>query len=271
MKVTIKELTDRKARLLIEETAPHFVNSIRRVLLAEVPKLAIQHVVLYDNNSGLFDEMIAHRLGLLPVPTDPDAFNFRDACVCGGQGCPNCTVRFTLSKEGPGTVYSEDLQPENPKFAIADPKIPVLELLKGQRVILEAEAVLGRGREHAKWQPVHGVGYSYVVTLKGGKAAEEAIRGVVKACPIDSPRVARGKFEIEDASGHVSLCAACLDGVERAGVPVRHDDTRFVFGFETDGSLTARQALLKAIEILKASVEELETKATKVKLVEAEA
>lgn len=261
MKVKVLELKERKARFVIEESLPFFPNSLRRVLLAEVPKLAIQNVVIYDNNSGLFDEIVAHRIGLLPVPTDLEAYNFRESCsACDGQGCPSCMVRFTLSKEGPGTVYSEDLQPEDPKATIADPKIPIVDLLKGQRLILEAEAQLGRGRDHAKWQPVTGVGYSYFATIRGGAKNEEIIKSVVKDCPIDSSKV-KGKFEIMEESGNVALCDACLGLIEENDVPVKYDETRFVFNFETDGSLTARQALLHAVEILKDRVAAVEAAA----------
>lgn len=270
MKVQVLELTDRTCKLAIEETAPYFVNSLRRVLLSEVPKLTIHNVVVYDNNSGLFDEIIGHRLGLLPVPTDPEAFNFRTECTCEGQGCPNCMVRYTLSKEGPGTVHAGDLEPEDPKFAIADPQVPIVELLKGQRLILEAEAELGRGREHAKWQPVTGVGYSYFVQIRATEKAKQAITEIAKNCPMDGSKV-KGGFEITDSTGNVSLCEACLARTEEADVPVHHDETRFSFQFETDGSLTAHQALRTAVGILVGRIEEMQTLSGELKVAEAKA
>ena len=154
MKVKTMELKGDKGVLKIEDTDVYFVNSLRRVMLAELPKLAIDDVIIYDNTSALFDEIISHRLGLIPIPTDLQILAFRKECKCGGKGCPNCTVRYTLSKEGEGVVYSGDLQPEHPSFAITETMIPIVELIKDQRVILEVEAVLGRGRDHAKWQVV---------------------------------------------------------------------------------------------------------------------
>ena len=111
MKVEIKELKPKKAVLKIEDTKPYFVNALRRVMLSELPKLAVENAVIYDNTSALFDEIIAHRLGMVPIPTDLSLLTFKDECVCKGKGCPNCTVRYTLSKEGEGTVYSGDLHP----------------------------------------------------------------------------------------------------------------------------------------------------------------
>ena len=101
--ITFRKLTPREAEFVIEGVNHAFANALRRTLVADIPKLAIDEVTIYDNTSALFDEMVAHRLGLMPVPTDPELFNFRDQCTCGGEGCPSCTVLFTLSKEGPAT------------------------------------------------------------------------------------------------------------------------------------------------------------------------
>ena len=62
MKVDIKELKPKKAVIKIEDIRPYFVNSLRRVMLSELPKLAVDDVVIYDNTSALFDEIIALHL-----------------------------------------------------------------------------------------------------------------------------------------------------------------------------------------------------------------
>ena len=115
MKIDVVTLKPKKAVLKIDGAELYLVNSLRRIMLSELPTLAIEDVVIYDNTSALFDEIIAHRLGLIPIPTDLSLLNFRDECTCNGKGCPNCTVRYTLSKEGKGegktTVYSSDLKP----------------------------------------------------------------------------------------------------------------------------------------------------------------
>jgi len=113
MKVKVIELKENKGILQIEDTHLYFVNALRRVMVSELPKLAIEHVIIYDNTSPLFDEIISHRLGSLPLPTDLSILAFRDECKCKGKGCPTCTIRYTLSKEGAGMVYSGDLQPEH--------------------------------------------------------------------------------------------------------------------------------------------------------------
>ena len=108
MKVTTKEIKGNKAILQIEDIQPYFVNSLRRIMLSELPKLAINNTIIYDNTSPLFDVIISQRLGLIPLPTDLKLLTFRDECKCKGKGCPNCTVRYTLSKEGEGMVFKLD-------------------------------------------------------------------------------------------------------------------------------------------------------------------
>ena len=81
MKVKVEELKPKYAVMLIEETETYFVNAIRRIMLAELPKLAVDDVIIYDNTSALFDEIIAHRLGLVPIPTDLSLLTFRDQCA----------------------------------------------------------------------------------------------------------------------------------------------------------------------------------------------
>ena len=165
MKVDIKELKPKKAIIKIEGIKPYFVNALRRIMISELPKLAVNDVVIYDNTSALFDEIISHRLGLVPIPTDLSLLTFRDECVCKGKGCPNCTVRYTLSKEGEGTVYSGDLQPAEKSWAIKEDKIPIVKLYGDQRLILEVEAVLGKGRDHAKWQAIQAPAYRMEPTI----------------------------------------------------------------------------------------------------------
>src|SRR5207249_9898970 len=82
MKVTVLAKADESMRLLLDETEPSYANALRRVLVSDVPKMAIEDGEFhlgpiraddgkeYESVGPLFDEMIAHRLGLVPIPTD---------------------------------------------------------------------------------------------------------------------------------------------------------------------------------------------------------
>src|SRR5687768_4208536 len=220
MKIELKEVSDRECKLVVEGVNPYFVNALRRTLLSEVPKLAIDKVTFYDNTSALFDEILAHRIGLIPIPTDPSTLN--RVGEVDAEGKPVYVVRYTLTKEGPATVMSGDFECEDKRFSPVDPKIPIVDLLAGQRLILEAEAVLGQGTQHAKWQVCSAVGYKYYPTA----------------------HVDNRKIKPEQADEAEKICGE--------GFKLEYDDRKFIFRFETDGSLKAEDALLKALDILKA-------------------
>ena len=52
-------------------------NAFRRILLAEVPTMAIEKVFILNNTSMIQDEVLAHRLGLIPILADPRKFHSR--------------------------------------------------------------------------------------------------------------------------------------------------------------------------------------------------
>ena len=70
MNIKILEKSDMKVRFLLEKASPAFANALRRVAKNEVPTLAIEYVDFEENTSGMFDELIAHRLGLIPLTFD---------------------------------------------------------------------------------------------------------------------------------------------------------------------------------------------------------
>jgi DNA-directed RNA polymerase subunit D len=250
MKVKTVELKGNKGVLKIEDTDVYFVNSLRRIMLAELPKLAIDDVIIYDNTSALFDELISHRLGLVPIPTiDLQALSFRSECKCEGKGCPSCTVRYTLSKEGECTVYSGDLQPEHPSYAITETTIPIVDLMKDQRVILEVEAVLGRGRNHAKWQVVLAPRYRMETKITVDKKRMNDVKAFLEELPKDLVELKGDKLELTDPM-KASVFQTYLEKSKPDFITITKDPTKLLFSFETDGSMTAKAALQESVHIL---------------------
>lgn len=256
MKVKIMELKGNKGVLKIEDTDVYFVNSLRRVMLAELPKLAIDDAIIYDNTSALFDEIISHRLGLIPIPTDLQLLAFRNECKCSGKGCPSCTVRYTLSKEGECTVYSGDLQPEHPSFAITETMIPIVELTKDQRIIFEVEAVLGRGRDHAKWQAVLAPRYRMETLITVDKKRINDVKAFIEELPKDLVELKGDKLELQDNS-KMSVLETYIEKNKADYITIKKDPTKLTFSFETDGSMSAKAALQESINILTKKYEEL--------------
>ena len=249
MKVDLIELKPKKAVLRIKDTQPYFVNSIRRIMLSELPKLAVDDVIIYDNTSPLFDEIISHRLGLIPIPTDLSLLTFRDQCVCKGKGCPNCTVRYTLSKEGEGTVYSGDLQPSEKTWVIKEDKIPIVELYGNQRLILEIEAVLGIAKNHAKWQAVQAPSYRMEPIIEFDNKYLDDVKHFLKNIPDDFASIKGNKIELKDTS-NLPVLESYIDKEKIDFISIKRDTTNVLFYFETDGSISAKDAIIESAKIL---------------------
>ncbi|MEE9237197.1 MAG: DNA-directed RNA polymerase subunit D [Thermoplasmata archaeon] len=262
MKVEFRGLEEDRALILIEDADPAFVNALRRTLLTDVPKMAIEDVEFhlgpirgedgeeYESVTPLFDEIIAHRLGLVPIPTDLELFVPRDRCEsCEGEGCTNCTIMYSLNQKGPGTVFSRDLKPiGDPHFEPVDPDIPIVKLGEGQAVLIYSTAILGTGHQHTKWQAAHAVAYKYYPILEFDPKDKALDESVAKVCPVNILEAGDGGFRVTDIE-KCTLCKLCEEKSE-GRIKVKGDPTRFLFHFETDGSLTALDVLLKGLEIL---------------------
>jgi DNA-directed RNA polymerase subunit D len=257
MKIQVDELEPKKAVLTIQDAEIFIVNTLRRIMISEVPKLAIDDVVIYDNTSALFDEIITHRLGLVPLPTDLDLLTFRDECSCKGKGCPNCTVRYTLSKEGGGMVYSGDLQPEEKSWAITEKSIPLVELFNDQRLILEVEAVLGKGKDHAKWQAVQAPGYRFIPRITFDPKRKSDVEDFVSELPEGLVLVKNDILDLQDVK-KLPVFESYIDQENIDFITIEKDLHHIQFHFETDGALSADNALLKSIELFEEKLDDFE-------------
>ncbi|KAG6962910.1 hypothetical protein JG688_00008393 [Phytophthora aleatoria] len=74
VKVKIQSLTDDEIVFDLIGVDAAIANALRRILLAEVPTMAIEHVYIWNNSSIIQDEVLAHRLGLAPLNVDPREF-----------------------------------------------------------------------------------------------------------------------------------------------------------------------------------------------------
>ena len=262
MEIEILEMEEMKAKFILKNSSPAMANALRRTMLTDIPKMAIDKVEFhlgpimvddkeYESVTPLFDEIVAHRLGMIPVPTDYVLFTFQEGCVCGGEGCPSCTIMYSLNKIGPCTVLSGDMMPlGNPDLAVKDQFIPIAELTDGQAVLIYATAVMGTARKHAKWQAAFGVGYKYLpkVSVDEKKADTTDALKCMNVCSRGVFEVKKGKLKVKD-SLNCAMCGEC-EVVSRGAVAVDADDANFYFKYETDGSLTAQQVLDKTMEIL---------------------
>jgi DNA-directed RNA polymerase subunit D len=273
MDIDILKQSENEMRFVISGVDHAFVNALRRTLLADIPKMAIEDVDFhlgpisdedkkeYESISPLFDETIAHRLGMLPIPTDLKLFDFRNKCKCNGEGCPNCTIMYSLKKMGPCTVYSKDLEPVSGdnKLKIKDENIPIVKLAKGQALLIYATAQLGTGKDNAKWSVTHGVGYKYHPKVEVESKKCDKKGGCIKACPkgiLKSDN--KGNIFTENID-ECTLCKACEEFCKTSkAIKVTYFPNKFIFRFETDGSMSAKEALKYALSTLGDRFEELQ-------------
>ena len=259
MEVEILEEKADSLRFILRDSSPAFANALRRGMLADVPVMAVEDVIFLENTSVMYDEILAHRLGLVPLKTDLDAYVPREECDCKSDlGCPKCTASFVFEAEATDqtiTVYSADLKAATDVVPTAD-RIPIVKLAPGQKVKLEAYARLGRGSEHAKWQAASIAAYRYVpkVTLRPENLSNP--EDVIKCCPprvyaSDSTRKICIKNELD-----CILCNACVEKAvpsdQKKGLPIeiKGDGTAFLFQIESTGALPPRRILREAGSIL---------------------
>lgn len=128
-----------------------YVNALRRSCISLVPTLAIEKVEVIQNSSALYDEVLAHRLGLLPLTTDLGSYKFDKNTPEDDVFRPESQVKLTLKAQGPGVVCADQLESTDKSVKCAEPKMPIVKLLEGQEVELVLTAKLGQGTEHMKW------------------------------------------------------------------------------------------------------------------------
>ena len=291
VKVTIIEESDDKIKILLADTDRALVNSIRRSLISDTPKMAIETVrfemgtieqedQVWETTGPLPDEVIAQRLAMIPIPTRHEEFHFQHECpncaelVEEDRGCPMCTMIYTCkafgSKEGTMVTakdlnYLGDSSLEIPELYKS---IAITKLFNGQMVEFYATAIMGRGRDHAKWSPACGVAFEprkigiinnktkakILWDLKLGITAKDFSDGKLE----DYFKVEQLKSQLHHVGEGTEESRGFKDAITLEDIP-----GEFVLSFETDGSMTPRTAFNMAVKELagKFNIIEQDTKA----------
>ncbi|MGM5487561.1 MAG: DNA-directed RNA polymerase subunit D [Nanobdellota archaeon] len=231
-----------KLSFSMSNATPAFANALRRTIIDDVPTMAIETVELVNNTSILYDEVIAHRMGLIPLSTDLKSYELQENCKCNGEGCARCSVQMTLKGSKPGFVTASQIESKDPAVTPVFPNTPITKLAKGQEIEVLATAILGRGRIHAKWTPAH-VWYTYKPKVTVHTSAK-----------IDDDRFPK---EIFDKNGKIDkdkinkpYLIDAVDGIDDNIISVEYDKNAFVFYMESFGQLDCREIVQKAFDIL---------------------
>lgn len=259
MEIRLLDKKKDKATFLVKDSTPAFVNTIRRIILDEVPAMAIEEVEIRKNSSVLYDEMIAHRLGLLPLKTDLKSYNVPAKCTCNGAGCAKCQVKLVLKAKGPGIVYAEELKSKDPAIKPVYPEMPIVKLTKGQELELEATAQLGKGKEHVKWSSgIMYYKYKPSIEIDQKKLSDEDCQKIAKICP---------EFEYKNKKLTVDKDAILLSNAYEAcaelypeAIQLTQSNNEFIVTVEGWGQLDHKTILTTAAELLQEKLDEFSEK-----------
>ena len=272
---------DEKIRILLKDTDRAFVNSIRRTLMSDTPKMAIETVSfikktveedgeVWETDGPLPDEVIAQRLAMIPIPTNHEQYYFQDECpncadmVEEDRGCALCTMLYYCQKKGSKEgvwVTAGDLNFLGEEEGFIPEKyqsIPITKLFQGQIIEFSATAIMGRGRDHVKWSPVCAVNFNPrqigVINIKSRAKILWDLGLNIKAGDFNKD----GRLEDVDK---VDLLRKDLNhvgsGTEESrefkeAVVLEDVPNEFILSFETDGSMSPKIAFDKAVSELTA-------------------
>eukprot|EP00823_Brevimastigomonas_motovehiculus_P009225 TRINITY_DN8892_c0_g1_i1.p1 TRINITY_DN8892_c0_g1~~TRINITY_DN8892_c0_g1_i1.p1 ORF type:complete len:359 (-),score=63.17 TRINITY_DN8892_c0_g1_i1:209-1285(-) len=275
-KIDIIELKDDYIKFKLTGVDASFANSLRRVMIAEVPTLAIDIVEIQANTTVLHDEFIAHRLGLIPlISSDVNTYKYSRDCDCD-EMCPKCATTFTLNVKNKiypsQSVTTRDLiAEENAGVLPADvanqsstsdqSNIVIVKLGKQQELRCTCVARKGIGKDHAKWSPVATATFQYEPDIRLDQTemnslTEDKKEDFVNSCP--------AKVYVYDPStrtvtiGDKEKCMYCMECVNKAEalgvqdlVTVTQMPESFIFTVESTGALKPEDIVLDSFNILK--------------------
>ncbi|KAL8559634.1 hypothetical protein ACOMHN_008345 [Nucella lapillus] len=263
-------------------------NAIRRILIAEVPSMAIEKVHIYNNTSIIHDEVLAHRLGLVPLNADARLFEYKPA-ESEAEGMEQDTIEFHLKVQctkndnavrstDPDELYlnrnvttkylewvpkgsQEEVKPVHDNILLA-------KLKPGQELDMSLFCVKGIGKDHAKFSPVATATYRLlpVITLLRPVVGEAAHR--LKKCfspgVIQLRRTETGEEEavVVDARKDTISREVFRQNDLKEAVKLERIRDHFIFSVETVGALRPEELVVEAIQVLQekcqALLEELE-------------
>ena len=254
MKLKVREMENDRAVIEFDDTNYNFLNSLRRSLVSMVPCLAIHEVDFhmgslgsytdnqeeereYESMSSMFNEIIAHRLGLVPIPTEEAVIDAFRGAIDDEDKQPE--IMYSLHKQGPCSVY--------------------VKLTENQAILIYARAKIGNATAHSKWQAVVAPRFyeARTMTVTEGKKSAKILEMVGKSKFKKSGKKYTIKDPVETEKAMKSIEKLWIDGDDSGDcIELSTNEGQFIFEYETTGALTAKLALEQALKELKEHFEE---------------
>ncbi|ALU11641.1 DNA-directed RNA polymerase subunit D [Ignicoccus islandicus DSM 13165] len=268
MPIEILEETPYSIKMRVSGYPLEVLNSIRRASMEEVPKMAVDFVGIDRNDSVMLNEILAHRLALIPLTSEEALFKYgspeecsrctpeeAEADKCYTTDNKPCYVRLILdikAETDNEIVYSGDLRSEDEDVKPVLSNIPIVTLLKDQSIRLVAYARLGRGKEHAKWMPATVAivkpileGITYNEKLCNEKCQKEC----VEKCPY-AFEFKNGRLVLKD-NVSLSMLMYCIEYIcEGSSINPVFKNNEYYFELEVDGSLSPKKTLITSANTL---------------------
>jgi DNA-directed RNA polymerase subunit D len=225
------------------EISESLANAIRRYI-DQIPILAIDEVEISKNDSALYDETVAHRMGVIPLKMTKDVKDKQEE-----------QLSLVVKKEG--YVYAEEIKGKvEPVYG----KIPITLLRKGQELEILATARVGTGSKHAKFSPGL-MFYRNAIKLKIDKDCPKEVVGI---CPKDILKNESGKIIVVDEN-KCDSCEACVDFCKKKGKNFieLNPTNELIINIESFGQIGEEEMFQKSIEILKNDLKEISKKISK--------
>jgi DNA-directed RNA polymerase II subunit RPB3 len=286
--IEVTSLTSDTCTFILKNSDASIANALRRIMLSEVPIMCIDEVMVFMNDGVMIDEMVSHRLGLVPlVSTHIDKFIESSSCNCI-DGCSKCCVLFEINvyndTDDIRLVTSKDIkwvpldnlnkeedEPIN-KSVIPVTYTSAIENISSDIIITKlapqqtlqclAKARKGIAKSHAKWSPVSTSVYTYAPLITINKSIlnnldKENQEKIVKSCPTKVFSYKKGELDIEDIN-NCMFCQQCVKQSQALNVPnlitIDHNPNVFYFTVESIGSLSPELIVLMAIRVLKTKI-----------------
>ncbi len=214
------------------EIEDSLVNSIRRYV-GQIQIAAIDEVKISKNDSPLYDETVAHRLGLIPLEQNGKK-----------EG------KLKLNSQEKGMVYSGSLKGD---FEVVYDKIPITLLSEGQEIEISANIKMGKGQDHAKFSP--GImNYRQISEMYVDKELAEKLKNTFTNIEIKQKG---DKFLIVD-DNEKEISDICEGLAEKYGKKIEVKPTNdIIISIESFGQIDAKSIFTKSVEALKKDLGEL--------------
>jgi len=281
LKVEKVSLTNEKAEFDLIGVDASIANAMRRIMISEVPTMAIEKVFVMNNTSIIHDEILAHRLGLIPISADPSKFEFMQSdddptdlntivfklqvkCEKNPNAPPDATnpaIKYINS-----SVTSKDLRwlPQGDQEQVftganvirpVHDDILIAKLRPGQEIDVELHCQKGIGKTHAKWSPVAPASYRLMPDITLLEPVEGELAEKLKNC------FPQGVIEVKEENGKkvAKVANSRLDTTSRE--VYRHEELaqkvclakkrdHFIFTIESVGIIPAADIVRESIKIL---------------------